>query len=239
MAWNAPSGLSNCLRSFAYCTVISRARSAPPIASAARRMMPSCITASKCFQPVPAAPMRSAAATRTSARSTWYCVSDARLRCWVSVTPAARGSTRKRSTASGASPVRASTTSRVAADAKSTWRFVPESAEPVAVGLRTELDARRAEAAARLEPGRRQDRLARGDARKPARASAPRSRPRARRPARDHGAETKCGEGASERPNSSYTIAASSADCADPPYSSGIRRPVSPSSPSCFHSSAG
>ena len=49
-------------------TVISSARSAPPIAWAASRMMPSCITAFQVAQPEPAAPMRSPPATRTSSK---------------------------------------------------------------------------------------------------------------------------------------------------------------------------
>ncbi len=61
---------------------------------------------------------------------TSYCVSDEMLNCWRSVTPLAFGSTRKRSTASAASPVRASTTNRSAAEAKATWRFSPFSRNP-------------------------------------------------------------------------------------------------------------
>ena len=64
------------------------------------------------------------------ASSTLYWASEAMVICWVSVTPAAAGSTRNRSTSPGASPVRASTTSREAADAKATWRLVPVMVHP-------------------------------------------------------------------------------------------------------------
>ena len=50
---------------------------------------------------------------------------------------------------------------------------------------------------------------------------------------------TKCGEGASERPSSVYTIAPSSTVCPDPPYSSGMVSPSRSSSPSCFQNSSG
>jgi len=49
----------------------------------------------------------------------------------------------------------------------------------------------------------------------------------------------KCGVGASARPNSSYTIAASSSDCDEPPSSSGIPIPRSPVAAICFQRSAG
>ena len=86
-AWNAPSGLSNWWRSFAYCTVIAMAYWAPPTAWAAARMIPSCITASQVDQPVRGPPMRSAAVTRTRSRSTRYWLSEPMVICWVRVTP--------------------------------------------------------------------------------------------------------------------------------------------------------
>ena len=46
------------------------------------------------------------------------------------LTPADDGSTRKRSTASAPSPVRARTSSRSADDAYPTWRFTPEIVNP-------------------------------------------------------------------------------------------------------------
>ena len=79
MAWNAPSGLSNCLRSLAYSTVISSGTlGMPPMAWAASNVMPaSCITRScQVAQPVPGSPMRSARGhAHVRRRSTWYWVS--------------------------------------------------------------------------------------------------------------------------------------------------------------------
>ena len=68
--------------------------------------------------------------TLTAASSTLYWASEAMVSCWVSVTPTAAGSTRNRSTSPGASPVRASTISWEAADAKATWRLVPVMVHP-------------------------------------------------------------------------------------------------------------
>ena len=81
-------------------------------------------------QPLPGAPRRSASLTATPANVTSYWVSEAMLICWRIETPAEDGSTRKRSTASAASPVRASTRSRSADDAYATWRFTPEIVNP-------------------------------------------------------------------------------------------------------------
>ena len=79
---------------------------------------------------MPASPIRSVAVTRTPSRSTRYWVSELMDIFWVSVTPAAFGSTRNRSTASSASPVRARTTSRSAELAKYTCCLVPVSVNP-------------------------------------------------------------------------------------------------------------
>ena len=57
-------GLPNCSRSLAYWTVISCVRSPAPTAHAPRRIRASSRTAVHVAQPVPAAPMRSAAVTR-------------------------------------------------------------------------------------------------------------------------------------------------------------------------------
>ena len=175
--------------------------------------------------------MRSAAATRTPSSSTWYCVSEARLRCWVSVTPGARGIDQEEvDVASGASPVRASTTRRVAALAKGTWRFVPREHEAVAVAAsRASCTPSGPKPPLRLEPGRREDRLARGDARQPASASAPRCPPRAARPRRSRrsrSAATAPARGRAPRRRSPPRAAPGPT----PPYSSGISRPMRPSS---------
>ena len=114
----------------AYWTVISSAYLAPPTACAAARITPSSITWLQVAHPLPALPMRSAAPTRTRSRSTWYCASEPIVNCWVRRTASSAGSTRKRSIESSESPVRARTTSRVAALAKETWRFTPERTKP-------------------------------------------------------------------------------------------------------------
>ena len=61
---------------------MSSAYSAPPFASAAARIMTSSITLCQVAQPDPAAPMRSAAATRTPSSSTRYWVSELIDICW-------------------------------------------------------------------------------------------------------------------------------------------------------------
>ena len=109
--------------------------------------------------------------------------------CWVSVTPAACGSTRNRSTSSSPSPVRASTSSRVAAGREGDVALGPGQREAVAVvGRGPGLDAAWPEAAVGLEPrrgehGRRRRR--RGAATRPAAPSVP---PAAMRAGRGHAA---------------------------------------------------
>ena len=74
--------------------------------------------------------------------------------------------------------------------------------EPVAVRVRVELHAARPEAAVRLEPGRRKDRGTGRDLRAATPAAARCSAARSSTP--PHNTElTKCGDGASARPNSS------------------------------------
>ena len=78
-------------------------------------------------EPPFSAPSRALAGTRTPSKRTSYCASEARLFSCFSETPLACGSTRKSETSSAFSPLRASTTSRVAAEAKGTCRFWPVS----------------------------------------------------------------------------------------------------------------
>ena len=123
--------------------------------------MPSCITASQVVQPEPAAPMRS------STRDAHAVEVDLVLRVGREAAllrqrhaVRARVDEEQVDRRRAPSPVRASTTSRVAAGE----RHVPLRAgehEAVAVGLRARLHALRAEAAVRLEPRGREDRLAR------------------------------------------------------------------------------
>ena len=101
-----------------------------PTAWAARSTRPGSRTCCQVAQPLPGGPMRSSSPTATPDSATSYWVSEARLNCWRRLTPGAAGSTRNRSTASAASPVRARTTSRSADEAKATWRLRPESRNP-------------------------------------------------------------------------------------------------------------
>ena len=123
--------------------------------------MPSCMTASHVRHASPAVPTSASASTCTLSKSTRYCVSDEIDISCVSVTPGRSGSTRKNV---GPSAVRASTSSRSAAArerARAAWRRRaasrrrrPSAASCTPSGPNPPL---------RLQPRRRDDRLAGAD----------------------------------------------------------------------------
>ena len=117
---------------------------------------------------MPAAPMRSASVTRTPASSTLYWASEPMVICWVRVTPGGRrgrpGTGRRRS---GASPVRASTTSRDADEANATCRLVPVMVHPSPSGTARTWTPVGPRAVLGLQPRRGEDGLARHDAGEP------------------------------------------------------------------------
>ena len=118
-------------------------------------MMPSSIVASHVAQPVPARADAVGAGTRTPSKSTSYCVSDAIVICWVSVTPGGRRVDEEQVdvvvAVAGAGEHDAA---RSAADANGTCHFTPSSTKPSPSAVARELHALRAEAVARARARR-------------------------------------------------------------------------------------
>ena len=173
----------------------------PPTACAASSTNAGSSTSCQVAQPLPGAPRRSSSVTVTPENVTSYWVSEAMLICWRIVTPAEDGSTRKRSTASTASPVRARTRSRSADDAKATWRFTPEIVNPEpSASARASTPRAENPFSGSSQAG---DRMASPEATARSQRSFCSSLPAAARAPPLMTALTKCGVGASARPSSS------------------------------------
>ena len=122
--------------------------------------MPSSIVACHVSQPVPAAPMRLPAGTRTPSNVTAYCVSAAIVWCWSSVMPSLVRVDGEQVDAGVAAREHDEPS---AACAYGTCHFTPSSTNPSPSAFAVERDPRRTEPVVRLEPGGRHDDLAGGD----------------------------------------------------------------------------
>ena len=161
------------------------------------------MTASQVAHPVPAAPIRSASATRTSSKV--HLVLGVRRdgELLGERHPGGGGVDQEQvDVRSASSPVRARTTQARRRGGEGDVALGAGEAAAVTVGLGRHLDAGRPAAVLGLEPGRGDDGLAGHDAGQPRAASA-RADPTGPVPRRDRTALTKCGEGARARPSSS------------------------------------
>ena len=135
------------------------------------------MVSSHASQPAGGSPITAPASATAPSRSTRYCVSEAIVCCCVSVTPSRlrvdedAAARRRRARGEHEQSVGGRRERHVA--------LGPGEAPPVAVGLGAQLHALGAEPASRLEPRRRDDRLAGGESGQPL-GSAPRPCRRAR-----------------------------------------------------------